>query len=304
MPDFSIIMPCYNAEKSLDAAINSVLEQTSEAWELICINDGSIDGTSAKLDAWAKRDARIRIHHIENRGPAVARNFGAAQATGDILCFLDADDLWVASKLTELTDVFANPVVGGAFGVVSFFDILHQEVTRSTVPNAPLTIPLLMGENPVCTMSNFSLRRRHFVKHGGLAQGFVHNEDLEWLIRLVGLDVVIQPIATQQVWYRRSTGGLSADLFAMAQSRRQALRTARYFGFDPKPSDEAQYQRYLARRALRLDQGASVARTFALRGLYQSPAGFLTPPRRGLPTAIAALIAPALPQSLRCTLFT
>ena len=210
----------------------------------------------------------------------------------------------VPTKLAELTRTFANPDIGGAFAQVSFFDVPGEEVTRSTIPNEALTIPQLTGENPVCTMSNFSLRRCHFVKHGGLAQGFVHNEDLEWLIRLVGLGVVIQPVPTRQVWYRRSTGGLSADLFAMAQSRRQALRTARYFGFEPNPRDDARYLRYLARRALRLDQGAKVARSFALRGLIESPMGFLNPLRRGLPTAIAALIAPLLPQSLRRALFT
>lgn len=304
MPKFSIIMPCFNAEEVLGDAIQSVLDQTCADWELICVNDGSRDATPRLLEAWAKDDARLRIVHIENRGPAVARNFGASLAEGEILSFLDADDLWAPTKLQELAEVFHDPSVGGAFGEVSFFENLGQELTRSTVTNGPLTIPHLMGENLVCTMSNFSLRRSLFVKHGGLAQGFVHNEDLEWLIRLVGLGVVIAPIATPQVWYRKSTAGLSSDLFAMARSRRQALRTAGYFGFTPDPAQEAQYFRYLARRALRLDQGAKVARSFALRGLKQNPIAFCAPPRRGVPTAIAALLAPILPTSLRRALFS
>lgn len=304
MTFFSIIMPCFNAETVIDASITSVLQQTCQDWELICINDGSTDGTAAKLDGWALHDHRISVHHLENRGPAIARNLGASCAEGDILCFLDADDLWAPHKLSRLAEVFADPDIGGAFAEISFFDVPGEEVTRSSVPTEPLSIAQLMGENPVCTMSNFSLRRGHFIKCGGLAQGFVHNEDLEWLIRLVGMGVTIMPMPERQVWYRRSSGGLSADLIAMARSRRQALRTARYFGITPTRSDDARYLRYLARRALRLDHGASTARSFALRGLKQSPLGFLSPPKRGVPTAIAALIAPLLPQALRQRLFS
>lgn len=304
MPKFSAIMPCYNAEKSLGTSIQSVLEQTCEDWELICFNDGSTDATPRLLECWAKEEPRIRVIHSENRGPAVARNFAASQATGDILCFLDADDLWCSEKLEELCEVFQDQTVGGAFGEVIFCDEPGEELTRSIVPNERLSMPLLMGENVVCTMSNFSLRRELFLEHGGLAQGFVHNEDLEWLMRLTGLGVVIQPISSPHVWYRKSSGGLSSDLIAMAQSRRQALRTARFFGYEPKPADEARYLRYLARRALRLDQGAEIARSFAVAGLKQSAMAFLCPARRGVATALASLLAPVIPSALRRKFFS
>lgn len=303
MPQFSIIMPCFNAEETLDQAIQSVMEQTYCSWELIVVDDGSTDATPERLQTWAKRDARIRVLQISNRGPAVARNLGASQAAGSILSFLDADDYWRDTKLSDTNRVFENAEIGGAYGQVSFFETVGQEVARSTVDKKPLSIPQLMGENPVCTMSNFSLRRKHFLDHGGLAHGFVHNEDLEWLIRLVGMGVVIQPIASPQVWYRKSQCGLSADLTAMASSRKHALQTARYFGFEPQRADEAQYLRYLSRRALRLDHGAKTARAFALRGLSQNPLAFLSPLKRGLPTALGALAAPALPSALRRSLF-
>ena len=303
MPFFSIIMPCYNAQETLGDSIQSVLDQTCSDWELLCVDDGSSDATPRLLKAWAKQDARIRVLPIENRGPAVARNYGASQAKGDIMCFLDADDLWTADKLADLKTLFSDAEIGGAYSVIRFFETVGQEDTRSTVSDAPLSIPQLMGENPVCTMSNFSLRRAHFVKHGGLSQGFVHNEDLEWLIRLVGLGVTIQPVPAAHVWYRKSEAGLSSDLLSMARSRRQALRTAHYFGFEAEACHEARYFRYLARRALRLDYG-STARSFALRGLTKDPVAFLSPAKRGLPTAVGAFVAPILPQPLRRALFT
>lgn len=304
MPFFSVIMPCYNTQSSLLSAVASVRAQTHRDWELICVNDGSTDQTADILDDLAAGDPRIKVHHIDNRGPAVARNFGASKATGRVLSFLDADDLWEPAKLGQLFSVFANPGVGGAFGEISFFEIPGSETTRSSVPTSALTIPHLMGENPVCTMSNFSLRRHFFIQHGGLAQGFVHNEDLEWLIRLVGMGVLIQPIAKRQVWYRKSKGGLSADLHAMAASRAQALKTAKYFGFEPTPAQNATYLRYLARRSLRLEQGASAALSFALKGLTEAPIAFLSPPSRGVATALAAIAAPVLPDTVRRNLFS
>ena len=304
MIDFSIIMPCYNAEETLGRAITSVLAQSHTSWELICVNDGSRDRTAAMLHEWELAEPNIRVIHTENRGPSVARNLGATAADGEILCFLDADDIWVSHKLAQLFDLFKDPNVGGAFGEISFFETPEQEITRSTVPNGPLTIPMLMGENPVCTMSNFSLRADHFHDCGGLAAGLVHNEDLEWLIRLVGMGVQIQPIADRHVWYRTSRGGLSADLIAMAKSRRVALRTALYFGHRPKAAQEAIYLRYLARRALRLQDGAETARSFALKGLKQNPAAFLWPPKRGVATAVAALAAPNLPTQIKRSLLS
>jgi len=304
MPYFSVIMPCYNAQATLLSAVETLWSQTVSDWELICINDGSQDQTPNLLDALAEEDPRIKVHHITNRGPSVARNVGAAIATGDVLSFLDADDLWEPEKLAQLSAVFADPKIGGAFGEVSFFDTPECEVTRSKVPSRSLTIPHLMGENPVCTMSNFSLRKQAFLNHGGLAQGFVHNEDLEWLIRLVGMGVRIEPIAKRQVWYRKSDEGLSADLEAMARSRQQALRTAKYFGFAPTAAQNAVYLRYLARRALRLEKNATAAMSFAARGLAENPLAFLSPPHRGVATALAALAAPILPNALRRNLFS
>lgn len=304
MPRFSIILPCFNAAKTLEKTISSVIAQTCPDWELILVNDGSVDGTAALIDGWANRDSRVRASHIPNRGPAVARNYGAALTRGDILCFLDADDLWFARKLADLNTLFANKEIGGTYGQVHFFTGEEKAGARSSVPQSPLSIQQLMAENPVCTMSNFALRRVEFERIGGLSQGFIHNEDLEWLIRLVGHGLRIQPIDQPHVWYRRSNGGLSADLSAMAKSRRQALDTARKFGFHPSPQDEATYLRYLARRALRLEAGIATARQLTLKGLRQSPAGFLFPLRRGGATAIAALAAPLLPKSVRRALFT
>lgn len=299
MPKYSVIMPCHNAMDTLDAAISSIVAQTRWDWELICIDDGSQDGTLQRLQSWATTDRRIRVIHQENSGPSVARNKGAAAAQGSILCFCDADDLWVETKLSILDQVFAAYEIDGTYAQIAFFKTFGKAQTLSTVGPAPLSIPELLGENPVCTMSNVAVRRTVFETHSGFSEDLVHNEDLEWLIRLVGNGCAIHPIDRLLVWYRTSTGGLSADLQRMAHSRDIALKTAAQFGFEPSAAQEAIYLRYLARRALRLKHGRKIARGLTLQGLKTSPRGFLFPLRRGAATAIAAFAAPLLPAPIQ-----
>jgi hypothetical protein len=114
--------------------------------------------------------------------------------------------------------------------------------------------------------------------------------------RLRGLDAVL-------THYRSSATGLSADLAAMKRGRQAALTTARRFGHSPSRRSEAVFLRYLARRALRLDQGCVLALGLMLQGLAQSPAGFLQDRRRGAMTVLGALLSPLLPGPLRRRLF-
>lgn len=88
----SVIMPVYNASGWLDTAVLSVIGQTYPNWELLAVDDGSTDDSLQKLQAWAEKDARIRVFHKENGGPAKARAFGLEKATGDYVFYLDSDD--------------------------------------------------------------------------------------------------------------------------------------------------------------------------------------------------------------------
>lgn len=92
-PKISIIMPLYNAEKYVNMAIRSVLEQTYANWELVIVDDKSTDKSSELCEEWAKKDTRIRVIHLQkNQGAGHARNIGMEQAKGDYITFLDADD--------------------------------------------------------------------------------------------------------------------------------------------------------------------------------------------------------------------
>ena len=93
-PLISVIIPVYNVEAQLDKCIQSVLTNTYSRLEIICVNDGSTDGSPEILRKWQARDPRIIVVSHENRGLPEARNSGLEVMTGDYTAFIDADD-WV-----------------------------------------------------------------------------------------------------------------------------------------------------------------------------------------------------------------
>lgn len=306
MTDFSIIIPCYNAAATLQATLSSIQAQTYDDWEVICVDDGSTDATIDILLKASAQDPRIQVFHNVGKGPSCARNLGAMSfASGSVIAFCDADDIWGPDKLSELVECFSDPEVDAAFGKIAFFqNDPALATTFSTVPACPLSIPMLLGENPVCTMSNIAVRRAAYMLTGGFDEALVHNEDLDWLIRLVGTGAHVVGIDICQTWYRTNQYGLSADLRAMRRGRDDAIRTAAQYGYAPNNRSEAIFLRYLSRRALRLGQGRVLPLVFALEGLRRSPVGFFNAPKRGLATLAGALLVPVLPARLSQHLFS
>ena len=100
-PKISIIVPVYNVEAYLEECLASLTGQTFSDIEIICIDDGSTDGSPALLDALASRDARIRAVHQENTGVARARNHALDLVRGEYVMFVDSDDA-IAARSCEV----------------------------------------------------------------------------------------------------------------------------------------------------------------------------------------------------------
>lgn len=96
----SVIIPVYNTKKYLEKCIQSVLNQTYQNLEIICIDDGSTDGSGDILDAFAKKDSRVKVIHKANVGVSAARNDGLRIATGAWIGFVDSDD-YIAEEMYE-----------------------------------------------------------------------------------------------------------------------------------------------------------------------------------------------------------
>jgi teichuronic acid biosynthesis glycosyltransferase TuaG len=118
----SVVMPCYNTEPYVQAAIRSVLDQTHADLELLVVDDASTDGTADIVAALADVDERVvLLRRAENGGAARARNTALERARGDYVAFLDSDDLWLPRKLERQLGFAA--VVGAPLTYTSYYAI-------------------------------------------------------------------------------------------------------------------------------------------------------------------------------------
>lgn len=97
----SVIIPVYNSEKYIGACLDSVINQTLQDIEIICVNDGSTDRTAEILQLYCEKDSRIKIIEQENAGAGAARNNGLKNSSGEYLSFLDADDFFENDMLEK-----------------------------------------------------------------------------------------------------------------------------------------------------------------------------------------------------------
>lgn len=95
-------MPAHNAEKHIRGTLDCILGQTCSDWELLCVENGSTDGTRAVLDEYAAKDSRIHVMAQDSPGAGLARNAGIQAARGKYLCFVDADDTYYPNMLEAL----------------------------------------------------------------------------------------------------------------------------------------------------------------------------------------------------------
>jgi glycosyltransferase involved in cell wall biosynthesis len=134
MPKVSVVIPAYNAMTYLPETVASVLQQTFSDFELIIVNDGSSDNVMA----WASglEDPRAKLISQENGGVSKARNTGIAQAQGQYIAFLDADDLWEPTKLKKQVHCLeTNPSVGLVYTWTAVINQLGQPTRNVWTPN-------------------------------------------------------------------------------------------------------------------------------------------------------------------------
>ncbi len=99
-PKVSIIVPVYNVENYLDRCLDSLINQSFDDIEIICINDGSTDNSLSILKDYEKKDARVKIINKDNSGVSDCRNNGINVANGEYIVFVDSDD-WIDVNMIE-----------------------------------------------------------------------------------------------------------------------------------------------------------------------------------------------------------
>lgn len=109
----TLVIPAYNAEHTIERCLDSILRQTYEHLEILIVDDGSLDGTKAVIQKYARKEKRIRLFFQSNQGVSVARNAGIRHASGRYLLFVDADDYLEPDMVETLYQIYQQyPVLG------------------------------------------------------------------------------------------------------------------------------------------------------------------------------------------------
>ncbi|TDO83866.1 glycosyltransferase involved in cell wall biosynthesis [Flavobacterium chryseum] len=121
----SIITPTFNAEKYIRATLQSVLDQSYHNWEMILVDDASTDDTVKIIKAFAEKDNRFKLFKLDkNSGNGFARNVALEKATGKYIAYLDADDLWIPTKLEKQIQFLKANNLPFTF---SFYDCIDED---------------------------------------------------------------------------------------------------------------------------------------------------------------------------------
>ena len=173
-PALTVIIPVFNGERYIAAAIESVLGQSCGSFEIIVVDDGSTDGTPSVKEAFGQK---VRYEHQRNAGPSTARNRGIALATGEFVAFLDADDLWHANKTAVQLACFTQrpDLVGCAAHVQNFLSADH-----APEPTVSRDDPMLMQK--VVTLGSTLIARRSLFEAIGMLNPEYRHRDLQDLI--------------------------------------------------------------------------------------------------------------------------
>ncbi|MBQ8635697.1 glycosyltransferase family 2 protein [bacterium] len=128
MPKVSIIMPVYNAQDMLARTLDSLLNQTFDDYEVVCINDGSKDDSLKILEEYSKKSDKIKIIDQPNSGPALARHNGIKQSESKYIMFCDSDDKYEPTMVEEMYKTIEENQVDFAMCIHNIFDLVTKKV--------------------------------------------------------------------------------------------------------------------------------------------------------------------------------
>lgn len=224
-PKVSVIIPAYNASRTIAATLDSVRAQTFAQFECWIVDDGSTDDTAAIAEQYGKADERFQLLRQPNRGVALARNAALERSRGEFVAALDADDVWHPDYLQAHVSVLSrsSPHVGFSYCFARAIDA-HGRV-KSTMQTHGISGRIgqaLRYHNAVGNPSVVVFRRKHIMEAGGYdprlqQHGSVGSED--WLLLMkVAATSEAAVIPLYLVGYRICPGSMSANRMCMVMS--------------------------------------------------------------------------------------
>jgi glycosyltransferase involved in cell wall biosynthesis len=224
-PLISVILPVYNRANWVARAIDSVLSQTYQNFELLVIDDGSTDDTSRVLENYG---SRLKVLKQAHRGATAARNLGLEYARGEFVAFIDSDDRWYADRLSSQLHCFNRREVGLVFGNAALVDYRQtppRHLKRTFFDNVRPSRGRVMEffeRGCFVPFSSVLARRRCFTETGGFTTGRVAADYLKWLeiSARYEFDYVPNPVYE----YAIHPGGISHHLLETLADRIEAFK--------------------------------------------------------------------------------
>ncbi|MGL1889886.1 MAG: glycosyltransferase [Reichenbachiella sp.] len=222
----SIIMPVYNAEKYVAEAISSVLNQTHENWELLVINDGSIDRSASIIQSY--NDPRIYYFTQDNQGVSAARNVGLSHMKGDFFCFLDADDFIPNHSLEKRQLAFIkNPDLDFLDGKVEFVNPNGQPTKKVFQPSfSGYPLPSLLKLDSSCFFGPSWMIKRDTLINYSFETDLKHSEDI-WFYINISNQKQYNFIEDTILYYRQSEDSAMKNLKGLEYGYRQLIQKIR-----------------------------------------------------------------------------
>ncbi len=202
MTRLSVIMPVLNGARHIGEAIASVLPQLATDDELLVVDNGSTDGTPQLVAATG--DRRLRLLHAATRGPAAARNVGLAAMTGELVSFLDHDDLWPPARLAGLLETLgAHPEADAVVGRIRVqFDAGPEE--RYCRMDGLVSDKVVLGP--------FVFRAAVLRRIGSFDEALMQGEDLDFLLRVRAAGARTVQWPGDALIYRRHETNMTRDI--------------------------------------------------------------------------------------------
>ena len=192
-PRVSVLIPTYNACRYLGAALESVLGQTYQDFEIIVVDDGSEDDTAAV----AARYPQVRYFYNAHSGISVTRNLAISKAKGEMIAFLDADDMWAPDKLEkQVAYLDRYPECQLVFTLVeNFFDGAADTMNQRQEQ--------LLHSNVENCLPSCCIRRDVFEKYGVFREDYPYGEDTYWATKLWAAGINMKHCIQERLYIRR-----------------------------------------------------------------------------------------------------
>ena len=203
-PLISLIIPCYNAEQTLEKCLNSVIHQSYNNLEIIIVDDGSTDRTSEIYNKFQSKDERIKILRQENFGVSKARNKGVTAATGEYICFVDSDDWVELDYCSQLYHLLKNENADIAIIEASYEDengkvIFNKPISKEKEFDGKRALILLLEDEVIQSHPWGKLYKAKFLKDVSFPEHLKCFEDYSTLFKI--FDKAVKVVRSDEKLY-------------------------------------------------------------------------------------------------------